>query len=83
MGVGAYLSLIGRERGWGGRLLIFSAFRMGAYSRWTLIRGLVLIRINTVFIYSSVSFFQGFGAGNFKSLFEAIEQDQAQRGNLY
>lgn len=26
---------------------------------------------------------QGFGAGNFKSLFEAIEQDQAQRGNLY
>ncbi|XP_073482877.1 4-hydroxyphenylpyruvate dioxygenase [Aquarana catesbeiana] len=25
---------------------------------------------------------QGFGAGNFKSLFEAIEQDQAARGNL-
>ncbi|XP_072163597.1 4-hydroxyphenylpyruvate dioxygenase-like [Diadema setosum] len=25
---------------------------------------------------------QGFGAGNFKSLFEAIEQDQAERGNL-
>ncbi|XP_067684884.1 4-hydroxyphenylpyruvate dioxygenase-like [Haliotis asinina] len=25
---------------------------------------------------------QGFGAGNFKSLFEAIEQDQADRGNL-
>lgn len=25
---------------------------------------------------------QGFGAGNFKSLFEAIELDQAQRGNL-
>ncbi|PIK46196.1 4-hydroxyphenylpyruvate dioxygenase [Apostichopus japonicus] len=26
---------------------------------------------------------QGFGAGNFKSLFEAIEQDQEARGNLY
>lgn len=25
---------------------------------------------------------QGFGAGNFKSLFEAIESDQAERGNL-
>ncbi|XP_013413991.1 4-hydroxyphenylpyruvate dioxygenase [Lingula anatina] len=25
---------------------------------------------------------QGFGAGNFKSLFEAIEADQAERGNL-
>ncbi|XP_008336068.1 4-hydroxyphenylpyruvate dioxygenase-like, partial [Cynoglossus semilaevis] len=25
---------------------------------------------------------QGFGAGNFKSLFEAIEADQAARGNL-
>ena len=27
-------------------------------------------------------YFQGFGAGNFKSLFEAIELDQAERGNL-
>lgn len=26
--------------------------------------------------------FQGFGAGNFKSLFEAIELEQARRGNL-
>ena len=40
--------------GWGGRLfeagrlLTFSAFRMGAYSRWVLIRGWALIRINTV-----------------------------------
>lgn len=25
---------------------------------------------------------QGFGAGNFKALFEAIELDQAERGNL-
>jgi 4-hydroxyphenylpyruvate dioxygenase len=25
---------------------------------------------------------QGFGIGNFKALFEAIERDQAERGNL-
>ena len=50
MAVVAYLSLSGsgREVGWGGRLLTFSAFRMGAYSRWALIRGWALIRINTV-----------------------------------
>ena len=57
-GVDTYLSLSGsgREVGWDGggrlfearRLLTFSAFRMGAYSRWTLIRGWALIRINTV-----------------------------------
>ena len=43
--------------GWGGggrffgtgRLLPFSAIRMGAYSRWALIRGSALIWINTVF----------------------------------
>ena len=34
--------------GWGGRLIVFSAFRMGAYSRWALIRGWALNRINTV-----------------------------------
>ena len=50
------LSGSGREVGWGGRLfeaerlLPFSAFRMGAYSRWALIRGGALIRINTVVI---------------------------------
>ena len=27
-------------------------------------------------------FFQGFGEGNFKALFEAIELEQAERGNL-
>ena len=51
MGVVAYLSLSGsgREVGWGGRLfeagrlLTFSAFKMGAYSRWALIRGCALI----------------------------------------
>ena len=31
-----------------GRLLTFSAFRMGAYLRWALTRGWLLIRINTV-----------------------------------
>ena len=31
-----------------GRLLTLSAFRMGAYSRWVLIRGWAPIRINTV-----------------------------------
>ena len=52
----AYLSLIGKRRGGclfeAGRLLTFSAFRMGAYSRWALIRGWVLIRINKVFLVS-------------------------------
>ena len=56
MGGVTYLGLSGSgwEVGWGGhlfeagRLLTFSAFRMGAYSRWALIRGWALIRINTV-----------------------------------
>ena len=30
------------------RLLTFSAFRMGASSKWALIRGWALIRINTI-----------------------------------
>ena len=44
----------GKGVGWGGCLfeagclLTFSAFRMGAYSRWVLIRGWALIRVNTV-----------------------------------
>ena len=49
--------------GWGwrlfeaGRLLTFSAFRMGTYSRWVLIRGWALTRINTVsFIIPKFSF---------------------------
>ena len=48
--VSYYLSLefLWEGVGWGGRLLTFSAFRMGAYSRWALIRGWALIRINTV-----------------------------------
>ena len=46
---------------WGGRLfeagrfLTFSAFRMGAYSRWALFRSWALIRINTVcVVYTKV-----------------------------
>ena len=35
-----------------GRLLTFSAFRMSAYSRWVLIRGWALIRINMVINWS-------------------------------
>ena len=38
MGLGAYSR----------RSLTFSAFRMGAYSRWALIRGWAVIRINKV-----------------------------------
>jgi hypothetical protein len=33
--------------------------------------------------YNSEYLFQGFGAGNFKALFEAIEAEQSQRGNLW
>ena len=33
-----------------GRLLTFSAFRMGAYLRWALVRGWTLIQINTVLL---------------------------------
>ena len=59
VGVGALLSLswIRRDVGRGGRLfeavrlLTSSAFRIGAYSRWALIRGWALIRINTVYYY--------------------------------
>ena len=51
-----------QEVGWGGggrlfeagRLLTFSAFRMGAYSRWALIRAWAPIRINTVYTIDRV-----------------------------
>ena len=56
-GVGAYFSLKGSGVGVrggrlfeAGRLLTFSTFRMGAYSRWALIRGWALIRINKVLL---------------------------------
>ena len=64
LGVVANLSLSGsgRKVWWGGRLfeagrlLTFSAFSLGAhggYSRWALIRGRALIRINTVCVFDS------------------------------
>ena len=40
----------------GGRRFNFAAFRMGAYSRWALIRGWALIRINTVCTICDVEF---------------------------
>ena len=58
----AYLRLSGRGKGWdwgvgggGGSLLTFSAFRMGAYSRWVLIRGWALIRVNPDRVLRSVA----------------------------
>ena len=65
--MGPYFSLSGSGRGWGrggrlfeaGRLLTFSAFRMGAYSRWALIRGWALIRINTVLKFSMIASLRG------------------------
>ena len=47
----------GGRGGAGGRLFeagclsTFSAFRMGGYSRWALVRGRVLFRINTVITF--------------------------------
>ena len=67
----AYLSLIGMGGGGGGRLFeagrlsTFSAFRMGAYSRWALIRGWALIRINTVNLFLLIYF--AFADKNMKS----------------
>ena len=56
VGVSALFSLTGNRREWvgggrlfeAGRLLPFSAFRTGAYSRWALMRNWALIRIKTV-----------------------------------
>ena len=43
---------------------------------------MTLVYYNIVTVMRN-SHLQGFGAGNFKSLFEAIELDQAARGNLW
>ena len=62
MGVRTYRSLSGRGRGRclleAERLLTFSAFRMSGYSSWALIRGWVLIRINTVLSFFLNLFFR-------------------------
>ena len=44
--------------GWGGRLLTFPTERVGAYSRWVLIRGWALNRINTVYGFVDYSGFE-------------------------
>ena len=62
MGVRTFWSLSGRGRGRclleAGRLLTFSSFRMSGYSSWALIRGWVLIRINTVLSFFLNLFFR-------------------------
>ena len=45
-------------------LLTFSAFRMGSYWRWALIRGWALIRINTVHFSVERFFFACHTFGN-------------------
>ena len=37
-------------------IITFSAFKMGAYSRWPLIRGWALIRINTVLCFTLLEY---------------------------
>ena len=56
--VGAYSSLRGRGRegwssirGWALINLTFSAFKIGAYSRWALNRSWALIRINRIYAF--------------------------------
>ena len=61
-----------------GRLLNFSAFRMGAYSRWALIRGWALIRINTVVFkpdHVPVSLFHIVFTGAKKTFTYTVEYD--------
>ena len=63
--MGTYWSLSGRGRGGclleAGSLLTFSAFRMSGYSSWALIRGWVLIPINTVLSsFFKIFFSEGF-----------------------
>ena len=51
-----FFEFVWEGAGWGGgRLSTFSAFRMGAYSRWVLIRGWALIRINPDRVLRSVA----------------------------
>lgn len=48
--------------------------------RYELIFSILTISVIVTMFWFDI--FQGFGAGNFKSLFEAIEKDQDARGNL-
>ncbi len=63
----------------------------GSRSRWTSTRGGYLLQIFTETMADRPTLFleiiqregaTGFGEGNFKALFEAIEREQARRGNL-
>ena len=62
--MGTYWTLSGRGRGGrlleARRLLTFSTFTMSSYSSWALIRGWVLIRINTVLSLFKSFFSEGF-----------------------
>ena len=46
---------VGGRWGGGGHVLTFSVCRMGAYLRWSLIRGWPLIQVNTVFTKGSLT----------------------------
>ena len=67
--------------GWGGRLfeagrlLTFSAFSMGAYSRWALIRGWALIRINTVIMLVTMATPISSHVKDKNSIFTARDED--------
>ena len=79
----AYLSLTGRRRGGrlfeAERLLTFSAFRIGAYSKWAQIRGWALIRINTVRRHACI--FHGFFLEG-RWLFVLVNKNRILRGKF-
>ena len=62
-----------------GRLLTFSVFRMGAYTKWALIRGWALIRINSVTVSRSKAVSKLF----FPDFLRAQNTVRASEGKLY
>ena len=65
------------------RLNILIDFDEGGHFRSRLFTSSLAGLASTVFIeIIQRNNFDGFGAGNFRSLFEAIEREQAKRGNL-
>ena len=65
-------------RGWA--LINFSAFWMGTYSRWALIRGQALIRINTVTM--NVLRLTALSSFTINSLSPKSDQHQFSRNNI-